>query len=70
MPCEHLADDLSCIRPLYCCCNGWMSWVTPEIMDSGDPERIAQYCKEQDDKQEEYDCPIHGKCEGGECPRC
>ena len=26
------------------------------------------YEAEQD--EEEYTCPIHGKCEGGECPRC
>jgi hypothetical protein len=27
-------------------------------------------CDEQDDDDQETDCPIHGKCEGGECPRC
>jgi hypothetical protein len=26
------------------------------------------YCLDGDD--EETDCPIHGKCEDGECPRC
>lgn len=26
--------------------------------------------KEIEKKEQEYACPIHGKCEGGECPRC
>ena len=26
--------------------------------------------KSREDADEPYACPIHGKCEGGECPRC
>ena len=34
------------------------------------PEVLKTLGMEEGDDADETDCPIHGKCEDGECPRC